>query len=47
MRKLAFWVAVGGVSILANFAVEYAAAKLPSGGLRNFVGMLHRGGVEQ
>lgn len=47
MKKLAFWIAVAGVSILSHAAVEYAAVKLPSGGLRNFVGFLHSGGVQQ
>lgn len=46
-KKLAFWVAVGGVSVIANFVMEYAAVKLPSGGLRNFVSFLHSGGATQ
>jgi hypothetical protein len=46
-RKAAFWVAVAGVSIIANFAVEYAAARLPVGGLRSFVSFLHKGGTAQ
>lgn len=44
MRKAAFWVAVGGTAILANFIVEVAADKLPSGSLRQFVSFIHRGG---
>jgi hypothetical protein len=47
MRKAAFWIAVGGVAVIANFAVELAAAKLPNGGLRNFVSFLHNGGQSQ
>jgi hypothetical protein len=42
-RKAAFWGAVAGVSILANFGVELLAAKLPSEGLRSLVGFIHRG----
>lgn len=42
-RRLAFWVTVGGVSILANFLLELAAAKLPSGGFQQFVSFVHRG----
>ena len=42
-RKLAFWVAVGGASIIANFAVELAARKIPQPGLARFVEFLHNG----
>ncbi len=42
-RKAAFWVAVAGVSVLANLGMELAAAKLPNGGLRSLVNFLHRG----
>lgn len=42
-RRAAFWVAVGGTAILANLAVEVAADKIPSEGLRRLVGYLHRG----
>lgn len=42
-RKASFWLAVGGTAILANFAMELAAAKIPSDGLRRFVGFIHRG----
>lgn len=42
-KKTAFWIAVGGVSILANFALELAADKLPSLGLARFVAYIHRG----
>jgi hypothetical protein len=42
-RKAGFWIAVGGVAILANFALELAAAKLPSSGLRRLADFVHRG----
>lgn len=42
-QKAAFWLAVGGTAILANFAMELLAEKLPSGGFRSFVQYLHRG----
>lgn len=42
-RRAAFWLAVGGVSILANLAAEIAADKLPAPGLRRLVGYVHRG----
>lgn len=41
MRKVAFWVAVGGVSILANYLVEVVAPKSP--GLARFAAKLHQG----
>jgi hypothetical protein len=40
-RKLSFWVAVAGVSILANYAVEAAASRSP--GLARFAAKLHQG----
>ena len=42
-KRLGFWVAVGGVSILANFFVELVAEKVPSLGLREFVAYTHKG----
>lgn len=42
-RKASFWLAVGGVSILANFALELAARKLPSVGLKRFNDFVHCG----
>jgi hypothetical protein len=42
-KRLGFWVAVGGVAVLANFLVELAAEKIPSLGLREFVAYTHRG----
>jgi hypothetical protein len=42
-RKASFWLAVGGVSILANFTLELARAKLPSLGLDRFTSFVHQG----
>ncbi len=42
-KRLAFWVAVGGVSVLSNFFVELAAAKYPHRGFARFVEFAHRG----
>jgi hypothetical protein len=42
MRRLAFWVAVGGVAILANYLVEVAAPHAPPG-LARFTAKLHQG----
>ena len=42
-RKAAFWVAVGGVSILAHAALELAADKIPALGLSKLVAYIHRG----
>lgn len=42
-RRLAFWVAVAGVSVLANFGLELAADKFPQLGLSRFVSYTHRG----
>jgi hypothetical protein len=42
-RKASFWLAVGGVAILANFALELAAAKVPIPGLRRFTNFVHCG----
>lgn len=42
-RRLSFWAAVAGVSILSNFALEAvtAGAKIP--GLARFTAYAHRG----
>jgi hypothetical protein len=40
-RKLSFWAAVAGVSILSNYAVEAFAPK--SKGLARFTAKLHQG----
>lgn len=43
-KRASFWIAVGGVALLANFAVELAAQKLPFlPGLRQFVAFTHCG----
>lgn len=42
-RRVSFWVAVAGVSILANFGAELASAKWPNLGLARFVAFTHRG----
>lgn len=42
-RRLSFWLAVGGVAILSNFALELAADKFPSLGLSRFTAYTHRG----
>jgi len=43
-RKASFWLAVGGVSILANFTLELVRAKFPQSGLDRFTSFVHRGG---
>lgn len=42
-RKVGFWLAVGGTSVLASFALELAARKLPLPGLRRFTNFIHCG----
>jgi hypothetical protein len=42
-RRLSFWLAVGGVSILAQFGLELLADKVPSLGLSRFTAYTHRG----
>jgi hypothetical protein len=42
-RKASFWLAVGGVSILSNFALELLSDKVPALGLARFVAYTHRG----
>lgn len=42
-RRASFWLAVGGVSILAHFGVELAARKIPAPGLQRFVSFIHCG----
>jgi len=41
MRKFSFWIAVGAVSVLSNYAVEVAAPHIP--GLARFTAKLHKG----
>ncbi len=42
-RRTAFWGAVAGVSILANFGLEAVTAKYPQLGLARFTAFTHRG----
>lgn len=42
-RRLSFWLAVGGVSLLANFGAELAATRWPQLGLARFVAFTHKG----
>jgi len=42
-RRLSFWLAVGGVSLLSQVALELLADKAPSLGLARFVAYTHRG----
>jgi hypothetical protein len=43
VRKSSFWLAVAGVSVLANYAVEAASAHVKSPGLARFTAFLHKG----
>lgn len=42
-KKLAFWLGVAGVSVLANFGVELLADHASNPGLQAFVKYMHRG----
>lgn len=42
-RKIAFWLTVAGVSLLAGFGLELAADKIPVAGLRRFADYVHKG----
>ena len=42
-RRLSFWLAVAGVSLITQFTAEAAAAKWPQLGLARFVAFSHRG----
>lgn len=42
-RRLSFWLAVAGVSILSNFALEAVTAQSGSAGLARFTAFAHRG----
>jgi hypothetical protein len=42
-KRASFWLAVGGVSILAQFALELVRAKVPAVGIDRFVSFVHRG----
>jgi hypothetical protein len=43
VRKVAFWGAVAGVAILANFGLELVADRVPQLGLQRFVAYTHKG----
>ncbi len=42
-RKTTFWLGVAGVSILANFALEVVAHRVPQLGLAEFTAFAHKG----
>lgn len=42
-RKASFWLAVAGVSILANFGLELGARYIPSDGLKRLAEFIHCG----
>lgn len=44
-RKLAFWGAVAGVSLLAPAGLELLANHIPSPGFQRLVAFVHRGGT--
>lgn len=43
MRRGRFWLAVAGVSILANFGLELLSEKCPQLGLARFTAFTHKG----
>ncbi|MFE7413143.1 hypothetical protein [Streptomyces laurentii] len=43
MRRLSFWLAVAGVSILSNFALEAVTERAAVPGLARFTAFTHRG----
>lgn len=43
MRRWPFWVAVAGVSLLANFGLELLNEKVPQLGLSRFTAFTHKG----
>ena len=42
-RRLSFWAAVAGVSILANFGLEVLSTRFPQAGLARFTAFAHKG----
>jgi hypothetical protein len=42
-RRFSFWLAVAGVSILANFGLEVVAERVPQLGLARFASFTHKG----
>ena len=45
-RRLSFWAAVAGVSILANAGLELAAVRFPHIGLARLAALTHAGAVK-
>jgi hypothetical protein len=43
VRRGAFWVAVAGVAVLANFGLELVSDRLPQLGLARFTAYTHKG----
>lgn len=43
MRRAGFWIAVGFVSIAANFGLEVLADRCPQLGLARFTAYTHKG----
>ncbi|MFD9053280.1 hypothetical protein [Streptomyces zaomyceticus] len=43
MRRVSFWLAVAGVSILSNFALEAITERAGTPGLARFTAFTHRG----
>lgn len=42
-RRMSFWGAVAGVSILSNFGLELIANRFPQLGLARFTAFTHKG----
>lgn len=42
-KRVSFWLAVAGVSILSNFALELVSTKFPQAGLAQFTAFAHKG----
>lgn len=42
-KRLSFWLAVGGVSILANFGLELLTNTVPQLGLARLTAFTHKG----
>jgi len=43
VRRGAFWVAVAGVAVLANFGLEIVSERFPNLGLARFTAYTHKG----
>ncbi len=42
-KRLSFWAAVAGVSLLANFGLEVVSSRFPQLGLARFTAFTHKG----